>query len=266
MKRATAPERGPAPQSVDRIFAVLDHLAAEPAGDTLAGIARRAQAPKTSMVGLLAGMVAGGYVARDGKGQYTLGPSMLTLAMRVAAKADIVTLARPILMQLVSETDETALLGTLAPDGDVSMYIDKVESTNPLRYTVSLGERRELYSSAIGKLLLAYMEKPARERYLRRVRPRAFTANTITSVARLREEVELIARRGISSTNSERIAGASAIAAPVLDAHGQLVVGICLAGPTERVRARHAGLEGAVRESARRLTALLAGREPLSDP
>lgn len=259
-----AASRTPAPQSVERIFAILDHLAIERGGDSLAGIARMAHAPKTSMVGLLAGMLDGGYLFRDEQGRYTLGPKMLSLAMRVTARTDLTSLARPVMTELVERTGETALLGTLAPDADVSMYIDKVESTNPVRYTVSLGERRELYASAIGKLVLAYMDKERRENYLRNETLRAFTPNTITSVRRLRVELGRIVREGISRTNSERVLGASALAAPVLGSDGRLVVGLALAGPSERVRDNLAHLEKHLHAAARRLSELVAGRAPVS--
>lgn len=259
-----AAPRTPAPQSVERIFAILDHLAVEREGDTLAGIARMAQAPKTSLVGLLAGMLEGGHVSRDAQGRYTLGPQMISLAMRVTGGMDLGKLARPLLAELVERTGETALLGTLAPDANLSMYIDKVETANPVRYTVSLGERRELYSSAIGKLLLAYMEKPQREEYLRTEPLRAFTPNTITSVRRLRNELAKIVREGISRTDSERVVGASALAAPVLGRDGRLVVGITLAGPSERVRENRAHLEKHLHQAARRLSELVAGRASVS--
>ena len=260
MARSAPPARPAPPQSVDRIFAVLDHLVAERGGASLAGIARQVGAPKTSMVGLLAGMLQGGYLARDAQGRYTLGPRMLSLAMRVTGGAELTVLARPVLVELVEKTGETALLGALAPDGDVSMYVDKVESANPVRYTVSLGERRELYSSAIGKLLLAHMEPAMRERYLRTVKLQPFTPNTITSVRRLRAELEAIVREGISRTDSERVAGASALAVPVPAGPGELVVGITLAGPSERVRRNRAALEQHLREAGRRLTELVSGR------
>jgi DNA-binding IclR family transcriptional regulator len=252
-----------APQSVDRIFAILDHLAVERTGDSLAGLARRAAAPKTSLVGLLGGMVASGYLARDAQGRYTLGPRMLTLAMRVTAATDLTTLARPVLQGLVDRTGETALLGTLAPDAQVSMYIDRVESPNPVRYTVALGERRELYASAMGKLLLAHFDEESRDTYLRAEKPIAFTPHTITGARALREEMKKIRAEGISRTQSERVLGASALAAPVYGPGGAFKVGLGLAGPSDRMRANRVAFERALREAAGQLTALLGGAAPL---
>lgn len=249
----------PAPQSVERIFSILDHLAVERSGDTLAGLARRAAAPKTSLVGLLAGMLAGGYVARDLHGRYTLGPRMLALAIQVNAKTDLAALARPLLAELVERTGETALIGALAPEGNVAMYIDKVESPNPVRYTVGLGERRELYASAMGKLLLAWMEPGARDAYLRSEKLRAFTPNTITSIRELRADMGRIRAEGIARTHSERVLGASALAAPVFGGRGAFQVGLGLAGPTDRMRVQRVKCERALREAAARLTMLLGG-------
>lgn len=249
------------PQSVDRIFAVLDYLAEHPDGDSLAGIARAAAAPKSSMVGLLAGMLRAGYLVRDDRGIHSLGPRMFGLAVRVAARADLHVFARPILAGLVEATGETALLGTLAPDADLAMYIDKAESPNPVRYTVAMGERRELYASAMGKLLLAYMPDARRNEYLRNEKLRAFTANTITSSRALREELARIREQGVARTDAERVAGASALAAPVFAADGSLLVGLGIAGPSDRMRAGLPAMERALKDAARRLTAMVAGLE-----
>ncbi len=258
MKRVSAAPRAPAPQSVERIFTVLDHLAAERGGDSLAGIARVAGAPKSSMVGLLAGMVDGQYLARDEHGRYTLGPRMLSLAMRVSAATDVTALARPVLERLVEQTGETALVGRLAPDAELAAYVAKVESANPIRYTVPLGERRELHCTAIGKLLLAFMEPARRERYL--ARPlKGFTPQTITSVRRLRAELEGIARGAVSYTESERVEGASAMAAPVFGPTGDFVLGVVLAGPAERMRAARARNEAKLRDATERITRLVSG-------
>jgi DNA-binding IclR family transcriptional regulator len=252
-----------APQSVDRIFAVLDLLAAQPQGESLAGIARAVAAPKTSMVGLLAGMVNAGYLSREASGAYTLGSRMFGLAVRVAARADLHVFARPILSELVQATGETALLGAMAPDAELAMYLDKVESPNPVRYTVATGERRELYASAMGKLLLAYLPEARREKYLKTEKLRSFTANTITSVRDLREEMVRIREQGVARTHAERVAGASALAAPVFGADGAFLVGLGIAGPSDRMRAHRSAIERTLKDAAKRLTALAAGLKPI---
>ncbi len=236
------------PQSVDRIFTILQLLSGRAEGDSLASLARQARAPKSSVVSLLAGMVAAGYLVRDAVGRYRIGPVMAALAARIVSSQSLAGAVRPALERLVAATDETALAGVLSADGDRATYIEKIESRNPVRYTVSLGEHRELWCSAIGKLLLAHMSPERRDTYLRDHELVAFTPHTITSVRRLRAELRTVLAEGYAYTCDERVEGASAIAAPVLGADGTPVAGLVLAAPSERMR----------RHLARNVTALIA--------
>ena len=71
--------------------------------------------------------------------------------MRAMAGRELAALARPILVGLVEATGETAVLGALAPDADLAIYLDKVESANSIRYAVTVGER-ELYCTAMERM------------------------------------------------------------------------------------------------------------------
>ncbi len=137
------------------------------------------------------------------------------------------------------------------------MYIDKVESQSPLRYSVSLGEQRELYSSAAGKLLLAFMSKPRRDAYLDQNPLVQFTPATITSRAELVKQLEQIRKQGFSFSAGERVENADAIAAAVR--HGSDVLAVLVhAGPSVRMRAGRTVLIQRVRRAAQRLSERLS--------
>jgi DNA-binding IclR family transcriptional regulator len=210
-------------------------------------------------VGLLAGMVEGGYLVRDEQGRYAIGPRMVSLALRVSARADLAAVARPILASAGRAHRRDGAHRHPRHDSNVSVYIDKSRARTRVRYTVSLGERRELYASAMGKLLLAYMPAASCDAYLKTEKLKAFTPNTITSVRELRGELARIREEEMSRTSSERVRGASALAAPVYGPGGAFHVGMGLAGPSDRMRAHRAAFERELRDAARRLSALLAG-------
>lgn len=262
MPKSSAGPQAAAPQSVDRIFAVLDALASSVEGVRLSDLARAVATPKSSLAGLLVGMVDSGYLMRNEAGQYRLGPRMFSLSTRVVGNMNLAALARPTLEWLVERTGETVLLGTLAPSGGLAMYIDKIESPSALRYTVPLGEQRELYSTSIGKLLLAYMPPAQQQSYLKNNPLRAFAPSTITSVAALRKELAAIKARGVASTHGDRVAGASAICAPVFGFQQDLVAGLVVAGPSARMEAREEQHIASLLEAATRLTRALAGKAP----
>ncbi len=243
---------------MQRIFTIMQFLAARPEGGTLSAIARAAQAPKSSVVGLLAGMVASGHLTRDEAAVYRLGPNMFSLAAQVIGSMRLPILLMPVLDRLMQETGETALAGYLAPDADVLVYVAKVESTNPVRYTVPVGEHRELYSTAMGKLLLAYMEPPRRRAYLASHELHAYTQRTITSVERMQQALQQVREQGLAETRDERVVGASALAAPVMGRDGRLLIGLGIAGPSERMRAHREQHASTLLREAQSLSRLIA--------
>jgi len=249
------------PQSVGRVFAILESLAGRGDGATLTELAVETGAPKTSLVGLLAGLTHEGCLLRDVAGRYRLGPRFLSLAMRAVAGRDLVALFRPELEALVGATGETAVLGVLAPDADVATYLDRIESSNPIRYAVTIGERRELYCTAMGKALLAQFPADRLRRYLKDTKRERFTATTLTGQRELMAEMARIRAEGIARTHGERFADASGVAAPIFAGDGSTVAALLIAGPSERMQAHADENERQLRRSAAACTRL-AGGEP----
>ncbi|MEO6269923.1 MAG: IclR family transcriptional regulator [Lautropia sp.] len=247
------------PQSVGRIFMILDSLASTRAGATLSELARITDSPKSSLVGLLAGLLAEGCLVRDNAGRYLLGVRIHSLAMQALAGRELSELARPILLSLADRTGETAVLSALSADADVVIYLDKVESANAIRYGVTVGERRELYCTAMGKVLLAYFEPARLKKYLEVTPLKKFTPNTITSASRLNAELERIRTEGIGRSDQERIVGAGALAAPIFARDGSVVAALLIAGPAERMKANATKNERLLLRAAAQCTRLAGG-------
>lgn len=247
------------PQSVGRIFAILDSIAGRRAGATLSELAAIAGAPKTSLVGLLAGLTAEGCLVRDGAGRYSLGPRTHALAMQAMAGRELVIFVRPVLLGLVEAAGETAVIGALAPDADLAVYLDKVESSNPIRYAVTVGERRDLYCTAMGKALLAHFEPARLTKYLKSTAREKYTTTTMTSTSELLTEMARIRREGIARTNGERVRGASGLAVPIFGSDGTVVAALLIAGPSERMRANAKRNERLLKNAAAECTRLAGG-------
>ena len=261
---AGAPARRSGPQSVGRIFTILDTIAGARTGATLSDLARITDSPKTSLVGLLAGLCAEGCLVRDAAGRYSLGPRIHALAMQAMAGRELAELVRPLLAGLVESTGETAVLGALASDADLAIYLDRVESSSSIRYAVTVGERRDLYCTAMGKALLAYFEPARLKQYLKTTPRRKFTPTTITTAADLLAELARIRKEGIARTNGERVSGASALAAPIVGGDGKVVAALLIAGPSERMRANARRNERLLRQAAAECTRLAGGSAPVA--
>lgn len=257
--RATSPPLATAaagPLSVARVMGILRLLAHRPAGESLAEMSRELGAPKTSLVGLLKGLQQLEYVVRHDD-RYRLGSASTAFATSVLPGLNFFDLARPILAELVRRTGETALLGVPSPEKDFVIYTDKVESDNPVRYTVPIGEQRELYCSAVGKCVLAFLERDRIARYLKGHPLQARTAKTITSASKLHKELERIRETRLAYSEDERVIGASAVAAPVFAPGPRFVAALVVGGPTSRVRMRRREHASAVAEAADALSGIL---------
>ena len=248
-----------------RVVAVLEHLVNAPQGAGLAELAQATGAPKTSLVGLLQALVHERCLQRQASGKYVLGERIRALALRSSAGQDLISLARPFLEDLVRLTSETAILGVLATDEDLAVYIDKVEGTHPLRYTVPVGERRELHCTAMGMALLAHAPHERTQAFLKaRSYPR-FTAKTLTTPKALAAELEAVRERGIARSTNQRIDGLAACAAPVFGASGQAVAALLVAGPAERFLASRNEIEKHLVDRAQAMSRLLGANPTATD-
>lgn len=226
---------------------------------TLSELATAVGAPKSSLVGLLNGLLDERCLVRDASGRYLMGSRLASLSLRMMTGRELSIVARPILNRLVDVTGETAVLGELAPEGDTAIYVDKLESSNPIRYAVNTGERRDLYCTAIGKVLLAWLEPAQQQQYLTKAKLQQFTPTTITSVDGLRAELEKIRREGIARSEGERIQHAAALAVPIFASGGKCVAALLVAGPSERMRSKTVQVEACLRSAAEECGRLIGG-------
>ena len=247
------------PQSVGRVISILEHLAENKEGASLAELAAFVQAPKTSLVGLLGGLVQEECLRKSDAGKYVLAERIHGLASRIRSGQEWMALARPFIRELMLGTGETVVLGIMAEGADMVTYVDKVESDNPVRYTVTVGERREMYCTAMGKALLAYAPQEQLRRVLAPRALRAFTATTVTSPEKLSEELDEIRRVGIARTYSERVEGASGLASPVFGPGDAVVAAVLVAGPSQRMLNHQRMIERKLLQAVNGITRSLGG-------
>lgn len=245
--------RSNGPRSVERVTETLQQIARCEAGYSLAELARRLNVPKASLADILAGLVACDFLTKGQSGRYVLGAAAVAFARMAVSSNSFSDLTHHHLEALVEKINETALIARLDYESMVSVYVDKVESNQAVRYTVPLGLRRELYATSAGKVLLAYMPKSDQSAYLRSVPFERFTPRTIVDRRTMERELEQVLADGFASTNGERSVGASGISAPILDRDGQLLGAITVAGPSARIQPVRDEIISHVGETAQRI-------------
>ena len=234
---------------------MLEKLADARAAMSLASLSAMLELPKTSAMHLLRALEAGGYIRRTPMG-FELGPASFRLATKIGPVDDFEMATREVLQHMLEATQETVLLGTFAEDRRSAIYTMRMASPLPVRFAPEVGGQRPLYSSGLGKLLLAYASESFIEDYLRNTKLERITPKTVSSRAVLRLQLQQVRRAGIAVSIDEMAEGGSALAAPVFDRQDKVQMALVIAAPTSRLLARQALLESILRQGTARLSAL----------
>jgi DNA-binding IclR family transcriptional regulator len=249
-------------QSVDRAFAILRCLAGGPAGVSV--VAERVGLPKSTVSRLLSTLLALGAVEQSGA-EYRIGNGMVDLAAAALPGRNLISVARPHLVELVDTLGEAAGLAVLDVNDDV-VYLDQVNVDNPVQVRDWTGERLRPHLVSSGLVLLAHLAEPERERYL--AGPlEAVTPKTTTDPAVLRRRLEEVAERGTAWTVDEFVIGIGSVAAPVTGSGGHVVAAVHVHGPSYRFPPPGAEdqVAGVVAGAAERISTRLASG-PADEP
>jgi DNA-binding IclR family transcriptional regulator len=216
--------------SVARALTLLDELRDSEHGLGVNELARRIGVNASTASRLLSTLESFGVVQRDAHGPYRLGLALVTLADRVLSRLDLQALARPVLVELMEQTGETATLSL--PGEREAITVDSVPSRSSVVSTARLGRPSISHATAVGKVMLAFGGGPLpRERDLV-----SLTDRTVTDRALLAAEVATVAERGYGTVFGEREVDVNAIAAPVFDRTGVLTAILGLQGPANRLQ------------------------------
>lgn len=221
-----------------RALAVLEQLASAGQPFSLSQLSARLHIPKATLMRLIESLETQGYVthmpdSRGGERAIALGPRAAHLALATLSNNTFTRACRSLLRALVEVLGETCNLTAL--DGDTVLYIERVETTEPLRLAMQPGTRVPLHCTASGKLFLSQMQQTERRSVLSRLTLKRMTYRTLTDRSLLEAELDRLAVRGIGIDNEEFVRGMVAIAVPIRDAlSGRVLASLAVHAPTAR--------------------------------
>ena len=217
-------------QSIERAFAVLRALGDGPIGVT--EVAARVDLPKSTAARMLASLAREGVVEQvPGGTRYRLGAQIVSLAAGVVPTRSIVALAHPVLVELASAVGEAA--GLSVAEGFVVHYVDQVDTTHQVLVRDWTGTRLPMHAVSSGQVFLAHMAPLAVDRLLADPLER-FTPRTLVEAAAMRERLRGVQVDGYAWTSDEFAEGINSVAAPIVDAAGDVSAAVHVHGPSYR--------------------------------
>lgn len=184
-----------------RAAKIMDYLSESP-NQSLQNIARNTEMTTSTTLKILDTLLLIGFVSRDKNKNYRLGSKLIRYANQGMDQLDLVESTLPYLEKLQRIIDETIHLGVLA-DKEI-LYVNKLEAKHQtIRMSSKIGITRPLYSSAMGKAVLAEMEEEDYLNYLKDTPFIPFTEHTITNSLKLASELQEIRETGIAYDDEE---------------------------------------------------------------
>lgn len=198
---------------------------------------------RVSTYRILCSLVAAGYMYRDPRTtRYHLGAKFIELDRVTERQQDVLVRTRPFLEAFVDEFGETANVGRIE-NGEL-VCLTTLEGTHRLRVGALANGRMAIYSSALGKAILAAMPSEEQDAILDELQFERLTSSTVASRRDLRAQLAATARRGYALDKEETLLGVRSVGVAVRDLHGYPVAAISITGPASRLpesRLREAG-------------------------
>jgi len=208
-------------RAVDRVVAIMEEASRAANGVSLAELAQRLQAPKTSIQELTNGLLATGYlIERDRR--FVLGPGAYVLSLATAGGA-LRQVKHEELERAQAHVGVTLFVGTRV--GDDQVYVDRAGEDVLMDFVSATRPRRPLLNTATGKVILTYMPVSERNEFLSRkeLEDPAIVAAFLDELPRIRE-----ARLAFNPAST--IPGRFAVATALFDPAGAYVAAICAVG------------------------------------
>ena len=199
-------------QSVERIFQLIESLAAHPAGAGLQRLAQDTGLAKSTVHRLLASLVSLGYAAQDENGRYRLTLKMFELSSGIVNSMDIMDVAKVHLERLAQRTGEAVHL--VIRDGQDIVYIYKTES-GPMRMSSRVGLRSPLYCTGVGKAILATLPADEVAQIWQHTTSQKLTAHTIVEFDALQAQLTEVRTNGYAIDDEENELGVRCVAVAI---------------------------------------------------
>jgi IclR family pca regulon transcriptional regulator len=172
-----------------------------------------------------------GYVEQNGRA-FSLSPRILDLGFGYLSTQSWIDRALPLMRELSERLAESCSAAILE-GGDI-LYVGRIPARRIMSATLSVGSRLPAFHTALGRVLLGFLDEAEMWRRLKSRRFEAHTPHTIIDLQALFDRIRADRVQGFSIVDEELEPGLRALAVPVLDRAGQAIGAINLSTHSTR--------------------------------
>jgi DNA-binding IclR family transcriptional regulator len=221
-------------KSLDRALNILELIIGNENEMGVTEISRKLDIHKSTVYRLLDTLKYRGYLEKnEDNHKYIAGIKLFELSSKVLNDIDNRIRVRPYLEELMQKTKETIHLGIL-DDGEI-IYLDKVESTATIRMYSQVGKRVPVYSTSLGKTIMAQFPEAKVKKILTEKGMVAKTKNTITDVDEFLSHLKKVKKQGYAVDDEEQEKDIRCIAGPIFNHRCDVVASFSISAPISRM-------------------------------
>lgn len=204
---------------------ILEIICSEKSGVTVSQLAKALEQSPSNICYYLKLLQEAGYIYKDSHStKYRASYRIVDLASRVLTNNELYEIAYPVLLKF-SELEQLTVHMAVR-EGNYGVCILKVGTSKTMPSISRVGETFDLYPTALGKVLLAWLDETELNRYLTEINLRPYTPYTVTDIEKLKEQLEQVRSRGYSVDEHEHRVGVRGVGVPVFDYKGRIVAAI----------------------------------------
>jgi DNA-binding IclR family transcriptional regulator len=251
-------------QTVQKALNLLEALVRSGQPRRLTELARQLSLTKPNVYRLLSTLSVLGYVKKDPlTSLYSPTLKMWEMGSLLVRDVDLVSVANPRLRRLCEEARESVQLAVF--DAGFSVYVDKVDSSHPLKAMTTIGSRLPATVVSTGKAILAWLPTEALDMAFQHVK--RYTPATLMRRKDIEQDLRETRERGYAINRGEFRQGVSGLAVPVRDRGGGVVASISVWGAEANILgARREELAHLALNAARDISRELGYIEPPAAP
>jgi IclR family acetate operon transcriptional repressor len=217
-----------------RLFSLIEVIASKDAFVSLQSLAEETRIPKPTLHRMLQQLEGADLLIRQADGRhYGTGSRLRRLAENLLLNSTQHGARHAVLRNLTEELHETCNVTALS--GNEIVYLDRVETLEPLRFYLHAGSRVPVHCSASGKMILSQMTPGQRRKLLAHTPLQRHTPGTITDLVRLEEQLARIGETGYAVDDEEFLPGLVCVAVLVPNPTGRSNLCVAVQAPVVRL-------------------------------
>jgi sugar lactone lactonase YvrE/DNA-binding IclR family transcriptional regulator len=205
---------------LEKAMGLLNIVSATRSPMTFTALLNASTLPKATLHRILSTLTREGLLRHDAYTRtYSLGLRLLELAHEVWSDFDLRVAAQDEMVRLRNKLGVAIQLAVLSNNHLILVASEDVKK--PTVEGSQMGVRLPMHATALGKAILANLDREKQVDLLQSVPLAALTAQSMTSVELLLAELDLTRARGYALEDGESVQDELAIATPILDVEGR---------------------------------------------